>query len=52
MQNRITRTRGIEDKQPQSPQPIGDILKELFAQYERRFPSIKISVLQTETTAV
>ena len=34
------------------PQPVGEILEELLAQYERRFPDIHISVVETATTAV
>ena len=34
------------------PQPVGEILEELLAQYEARFPGIHISVVETAATAV
>ena len=51
MNNRITDL--IEDspetreRQPQEPHPIGEILEELLAQYERRFPGVRIAVVET-----
>jgi hypothetical protein len=34
------------------PQPIGEVLAELLAQYQVRFPSINIVVVETAATAV
>ncbi len=34
------------------PQRIGDILEELLAQYERRFPGVRITVVETPATAI
>jgi hypothetical protein len=34
------------------PQPVGEILEELLAQYERRFPDLHITVVETAATAV
>lgn len=33
------------------PQPIGEILAELLAQYEVRFPAVKIAVVETPVAA-
>jgi hypothetical protein len=33
------------------PQPIGAILAELLAQYEVRFPEIKIAIVETHVAA-
>ncbi len=30
------------------PQPIGEILAELLAQYEARFPEVQLCVVETE----
>ncbi len=53
MTNRITAafTDSTEAKQDEIRQ-IGEILKELLADYERRFPEIKIMMVETPTTAV
>ena len=34
------------------PQPVGEILEELLARYERRFPDVQITVVETAATAV
>ncbi len=34
------------------PRPIGEVLAELLARYERRFPGVRIAVVQTPTEAV
>ncbi len=34
------------------PQPVGEILEELLAQYEARFPNIRITVVETAAAAV
>ena len=52
MQNRISDTTEKRDKQDDEPQPVGVILEELFAQYERRFPDIYIAVMEMAATAV
>ena len=44
MQNRISNT---ENRRGGEPQPIGEILAELLAQYQDRFPAADISVVQT-----
>ena len=44
MENRIP---SIEDRRSGEPQRIGDILAELFARYENRFPAAGIAVTQT-----
>lgn len=44
MQNRTSNT---ENRRGGEPQPIGEILAELLAQYEDRFPAADISVVQT-----
>jgi hypothetical protein len=53
MQNRISDL--IEpptcDRRNSGPQPVGEILEELLAQYERQFPDIRIAIVET-TTAV
>jgi len=36
----------------QEPQAIGEILAELLAQYQRRFPDLKIAVVETSASAV
>lgn len=51
MQNRISDTTERRDGR-EEPQPVGVILEELFAQYERRFPDIHIAVMETAATAV
>jgi len=40
-----------QQRKPQ-PQPIGEILAELLAQYERRFPDLHITVVETPVAAV
>ena len=52
MQNRISDTGERRDTRDDEPQPVGDILHELLAQYERRFPDIHITVVETTATAV
>ena len=44
MQNRI---RNTENRRGGGPQPVGEILAELLAQYERRFPAANVAVVQT-----
>ena len=52
MQNRISDTTERRDRQEDEPQPVGDILEELLAQYERRFPNLHITVVEMAATAV
>ena len=40
------------EQRNQEPQPIGKILEELLAQYERRFPGVRIAVVETPATAI
>ena len=41
-----------ERERDSEPQPVGEILEELLAQYETKFPDIHISVVETVATAV
>ena len=41
-----------DDEQSGEPQPVGEILEELLAQYEAKFPDIHITVVETAATAV
>jgi hypothetical protein len=34
------------------PQPVGEILEELLAQYQQRFPNVQITVVGTAATHV
>ena len=52
MQNRISDILERRESRDDEPQPIGEILEELFAQYERRFPDIQITIVETAATAV
>ena len=52
MQNRIRDISEKRDRQNDRPQPVGEILHELLALYERRFPDIQIMVVETNATAV
>ncbi len=52
MQNRISDTTERLDQKDDEPQPIGDILGELLAQYEAKFSGIHVSVVETAATAV
>ena len=40
------------DQRNQEPQPIGEILEELLAQYERRFPGVGIAVVESPANAI
>ncbi len=35
----------------QEPQPLGEVLEELFARYERQFPECRFSVVETPAAA-
>jgi len=52
MQNRISDATERRSRRDDEPQPVGAILEELFAQYERRFPDIPITVVETAAAAV
>ena len=41
-----------DDERDGEPRPVGEILEELLAQYEARFPNIHITVVETTATAV
>jgi hypothetical protein len=49
--NRITTPCGHQRQQDGEPQPIGEILQELLAQYEAEFPGINVVVVETAATA-
>ncbi len=34
---------------PREPQPVGQILQELLAQYEARYPDVRVVVAETTT---
>ena len=57
MKNRISqlenedRQREREDRR-REPQPIGAILAELLAQYQTRFPEVRVAVVETPAAAV
>jgi hypothetical protein len=40
-----------EREDRQGPQPIGAILAELLAQYQARFPEVRIAVIETPVAA-
>jgi hypothetical protein len=40
------------DRRSQDARPIGEILEELFAQYQTRFPGIRIAVVETPANAL
>jgi hypothetical protein len=52
MENRIT----LGDDRPQggseTPPTIGEVLAELLAQYQVRFPQVRITVVETPVAAV
>jgi len=56
MENRISQyekeAREREDRRHGEPQPIAAILAELLAQYQTRFPEIRIAVVETTATAI
>jgi hypothetical protein len=52
MQNRISDTTEKRNRQEDDPQPVGEILDELLAQYSLRFPDLHITVMETTVTAV
>jgi hypothetical protein len=49
MENRIT---DFMEEERKDAQPISEILEELFAQYETRFPGIRIAVVETPVNAI
>jgi hypothetical protein len=40
------------DGRNEEPQPVGEIQEELLAQYERRFPDVRITIVEATATAV
>lgn len=52
MENRISGFYDDRDERhDDGPQPIGEILAELLAQYEVRFPEVHIEVVETPVAA-
>jgi hypothetical protein len=56
MENR-TRTRWEEppetpNRRPGEAQPIGEILEELLAQYQARFPGIHLTIVESPVNAL
>jgi hypothetical protein len=47
MQNRISEITERQDGWDNDPQPIGEVLEELLAQYEAKYPNIHISIVET-----
>jgi hypothetical protein len=41
-----------QNDRKEEPQPIGEILEELLAQYQRRFPDLGIAVMETPVSAL
>jgi hypothetical protein len=52
MENRISQIENQPREDRQGPQPIGTVLNELFAQYQARFPEIRIVVVETPAVAI
>jgi len=54
MNNRISQLEkpAKESDDRTGPQPIGAILDELLAQYQARFPDVRITVVQTPAVAI
>jgi hypothetical protein len=50
MENRITDY--FEEQRENEAQSIGEILEELFVEYEARFPGIRIAVVETPVNAI
>ena len=48
MENRIS---NYEKRRDDGPQPIGEILAELLAQYVVRFPEVRIAIVETHVAA-
>ena len=54
MENRISQyeNEDREHEDRRGPQPIGVVLAELLAQYQVRFPEVRIAVVETTATAI
>jgi hypothetical protein len=55
MKNRISELENEErqrEDRRREPQPIGAILAELLAQYQTRFPEVRIAIVETPAAAV
>ena len=50
MRNQTSDSSERHEWQDDDAQPIGDILEELLAQYECRFPSVQIGVIEAAVT--
>jgi hypothetical protein len=42
----------LDDERDDEPKPVGEILEELLAQYEARFPGFQITLVETAATVV
>jgi hypothetical protein len=51
MENRISAFYDDRQRQDDDEQPIGKILAELLAQYEARFPEVRIAIIETPVAA-
>jgi hypothetical protein len=40
-----------EEKRKDEPRPVGEVLEELLAQYEARFPGLHTTVVETAVAA-
>jgi hypothetical protein len=54
MNNRISQfeDEGRQREERREPQPIGAILAELLAQYQARFPEVRVTIVETPVAAV
>jgi hypothetical protein len=54
MKNRVTEieNRNQELDNRQQPQSIGQVLAELLAQYQARFPEARIAIVETSAAAI
>jgi len=52
MENRFTQWVDRPQETVETPPTIGQVLAELLAQYQVRFPDVRITVVETPLTAV
>ena len=55
MKNRIRRRieeSAQHDARQAKPQPIGEVLAELLNQYQRQYPDLKVTLVETAASAV
>jgi hypothetical protein len=50
--NRCTTVAEDDRERDDGARPVGEVLEELLAQYEARFPGIRIAVVETSATAL